>query len=323
MQLHSDFEALKPSKQNLARLLNRDNPCDGAYARVVPYSDATVLKATSCDATNLLFESLITAGRRKSDMPDALPAVLRDHGVCVADRDGIRYRVWEVERLFTPQDEQLRTFARVAGRKQIGVFKPSYRTRTTFDGAATLSDLVRALEAEQSLLSPAPTWADCAKLAAAMSVRTEGALRDAFVFLQSFVLTHRVELDMLTQGNLLLDMFGKPVLSDPVNSPAQTLTPRFDPGQPCLVLTVPVELLPQFRVKTETRSTFPLAPAALDSLAQKCAEAEVPFAQVEWGSPEHSRLLRTKAVVVPLWDVPDAAKRLATDFYQSLLLSCS
>lgn len=321
MQLHSSFEALKPSKRGLARVLNREDPSDGAYARVIPLSEATVLKATSCSATNLLFETLLGLKKRRKHVPPALPAVLKDHGVCVKDADGIHYRVWEVERLFTEDQVQERTLARVSSRQLFAALKPDYENRTVLEGQALLGTLKNALRQEQSMLKGDLAWQSCASLAAAMAVRTDGHIREAFVFLHEFVLKHQVELDMLTQGNLLLDMFGQPVLSDPVNPADSDNEHRGPTDQVCLVVETPVAILPGFKVKVENRSTFGMSESDAERLGHQLSEHQVPWTMVSWSSPEHSALQRAPAKTVSLWSIPQAAKRLESDFYQRLLLN--
>lgn len=319
MHLHSSFEALRPSRVQVARILNREDHSDGAYARVVPMSETTVLKATSCVATNLLFEELSALRRQKKHSLEALPAVLKDYGVSVRDASGIQYRVWEVERLFSPDQAHEMAIARVAGRAGLSRFKPAYRKGVPLDSGALLAPLQSALEQERAQLPPDLHWSSCAQLAAAMSVRTEGPLREAFLFLGDFVHRHRVELDMLTQGNVLLDLFGQPVLSDPVTAVWHPAEQPQGPSQECLVLEVPVAILPGFQVKLEHRSTFGLPPDVLPELEKRCTLLQVPCTRVPWGSDTQSRLLQTPARIVSLWAVPDVAKRLATNLYQELL----
>lgn len=319
MHLHSSFEALRPSRAQVARILNREDHFDGAFARVVPVSESVVLKATSCPATNLLFEE-ITALRRKSGAQlDALPAVLKDYGVSVQDVDRVQYRVWEVERLFHLEQSTEMAVARVRGRAALSKFKPTYRTRAPLSQGELLAPLQNAVSEERSRLPGDLHWTGCAQLASAMAVRTDGPLREAFLFLADFVSRHQVELDMLTQGNILLDLFGQPVLSDPVSSVWAPVPAEPAPAMECLVLDVPIALEPGFQVRMEHRSTFGLAPEKLDALELRCQDLQVGYVRLPWGSSEQTRLQRLPSRTVSLWSVPSVANRLATEVYQGLL----
>lgn len=327
MQLHSEFRALTRSKEGLARMLNLPNPKDGAYARVVPQDHATVLKATSCPATNLLFSELLKLAKSGPGTPQALPAVFKDHGLCMEDHDGVRYHVWEVERLFEPDDLDAMQLARVLGRARLTRAKPSNRTRTLRGADSLLEPLRNAVAQEQSRVPPQPTWDEHAQVAAALAVRTEGALHDAFVFLETFVREHRIELDLLTRGNILVDMFGQPVFSDPV-CPAygseSTRVPDVDleatsAERECLVVEVPMELLPGLQVALRYRSTFAAPAAVLDQVAQECNELSLAYLRTGIADPQRLALERAPPRFVSVWSVPDVARRLREDRYVRLL----
>lgn len=322
MRIHSDFKALKSSKKSLASKLNATECQDGSFARVVPLNTYTVLKATSCPATNLLFQELLNLHQSGKPVPAALPAVFKDHGICVADIENIRYRVWEVERLYRAQEGEMQLARTASGRKVLAQYKPAYATRVSRLEAPVLESLEKALQQEQSLLGTRTDWRACAQMASALAVRTTGVLREAFVFLEDFVWRHKVELDLLTRGNLLLDMFGQPVLCDPVcdnfevkeeeGAPVET-TPR-----QCLVALAPVALERGFQVRLEYRSTFALGPQALE-LAEKAAhEAGLAPQILPWEDPRRLKLLRSAPCARPLWEYPHAARHLRQGTYDQV-----
>jgi len=325
MHLHSDFRALMPSRSKVARLLNNPAHSDGAFARVVVLDPTTVIKATSCPATNLLFEELLSLAKTRGGPPQALPAVFKDLGTCVADHDNIPYRVWEVEHLFIGQDLVEMRHARVLGRHRLAKLKPGYQTRTARSSEPMLARLQDAVRQERSLLPPDLDWQGNAALASAMAVRTEGALREAFLFLESFVRRHEMELDLLTQGNLLLDLFGQPVFSDPVNPVMRMDDDVFVPRPPrcasqeCLVVEVPVALSDGLQVVLEHRSTFAMAPDSLSRVEQQCKDMGLSYQRLNWDDPRRLTLEQLKPRLTRIWDVPQAATRLKDGSYERLL----
>lgn len=322
MRIHSDFKATKSSKKSLASKLNAAECQDGSFARVVPLNTYTVLKATSCPATNLLFQELLELHQAGKSVPGALPAVFKDHGTCVVDIDNIHYRVWEVERLYRVQESAMQLARTAQGRKVLAGYKPAYATRVSRLEAAMLEPLEKALKQEQSLLGTRTDWRACAQMASALSVRTAGSLREAFLFLEDFVWRHKVELDLLTRGNLLLDMFGQPVLSDPVATNFETekeeVAPLEATPQQCLVALAPVALERGFQVRLEYRSTFALGPQSLE-LAEKAAQEAGLCPQIlSWDDPRRLKLLRTAPCARPLWEHPNAARHLRQGTYDQV-----
>jgi hypothetical protein len=326
MNLHSYFTATKPSKRGLAARLNQPEHQDGAYARVVVLDDYTVLKATSCPATNLLFEDLRALAKAGDPYPDALPAVFRDHGTCLTDSCGIPFRAWEVERLFRGGDADAMRRARINGRKSLAKLKPAYAKRVSRLEAPSMDALNQALRQEQSILGTRTGRQACTDLTGAMSVRTTGTLREGFLFLEEFVRRHELELDLLTQGNLLLDMFGQPVFSDPVSElfpVGESLARAASPVElHCLVAETPVELLSGFQVKTAYRSTFGLGEEALELAQAACRAAGLRPTRLRWDDPLRTQMLRKPAQVRTLWSMPEAPQRLREGIYDQVFLTC-
>lgn len=93
-----DFVPLACSRQaqSIAELFNQAPRFDGTYATVVIKDLRTVFKATCCSQTNLLLEAL---WQQKTAIL-ALPMVFNKLPFEMSCQDGLRYQVWEIERLF-------------------------------------------------------------------------------------------------------------------------------------------------------------------------------------------------------------------------------
>lgn len=323
MHLHGDFKGVTPAGVRLARALNQSTALDGAYARVIPVSAYSVLKATSCSMTNALFSRLHELSNAGS-APLGLPAVLRRHGACVrmAEADGgALCQVWEVERLFAASDEAGRAQARVLGRKAIGRAKPEY-LRAVVRLVERCETAVFAAVTEEASLLAGTTWEDSARLMTAMTSRTEGSIRDAFLFLEQFIRELKAEADLLNPSNMLLDMFGRPVLSDPVAEQAAPYARPEELTQFCAVALVPTALLPSFQVQLEPKSTLGLSKEAAVSAAEELKALGLSTSVMSWGTPEHAQTLRRGQQVASLWSMPKAAQLIENPAVISALLTC-
>ncbi len=315
MKVHGEFTALTSKGTRYAELLNADDVRDGAFARVIVLSETEVLKATCCPATNLLFDELVALRERGVAVPECLPAVMARHGARMTDADGMTYRLWTVERLFAAGDLPGMRRARVLGKEQLSAFKPAYRQRLSRFIAADTSALMAALEEEQRYCTRPGTWQGCADIALAMGLRTEGPMRATFLFLNEFVTRHELELDLLTQGNILLDMFGRPCLSDPV---AELCEPEptsvLHPGT-CLVARIPVSVS-GVRMRMAPWSSLPMQPADRQELAEQLLQLGLTTQELEWNSEAHRRFMAQPAVDESIWALPDVAKHVRANAYQ-------
>lgn len=325
MRIHSEFRALRPKGAGVAKLLNGEEVFDGGFARVVVLDNYTVLKATSCAATNLLFTELRALAKTPNAYPEALPAVMRDYGECVYDQDGIHYRGWEVERLFAPEQTQDMSRARTCGKGRLSATKPGYARRTRQGSEPIHEQLNAAISREQSILPAAGSdWRACADLASALAVCTDGPVREGFLFLEDFVRRHKLQLDLLTRGNLMLDMFGQPVLSDPVTEPIPMdfLDRIHDEVEPQLTLVaeVPVSLEPELRTKLQYRSTFGLSEQALLDARQRLKDLGIEAVALATDNPERLKLLRQAPRLDSIWCLPAVAKNLRVNAYEKAIL---
>lgn len=315
MKVHGEFTALTSRGIRYAELLNSDDVRDGAFARVVMLSDTEVLKATCCPATNLLFDELIALREQNQPVPECLPAVLQRHGAQLTDADGMTYRLWTVERLFASDDTPGMRRARVLGKEKLSAIKPAYRQRLSRFIAGDTQALVAALEEEQRYCTRPGTWQGCADIALTMGLRTEGPMRATFLFLNEFVTRHELELDLLTQGNVLHDMFGRPCLSDPVAElcdPEQTSS--LHPGT-CLVARIPVSVS-GIRMCVQPWSSLPMQLSDRVALAQQLQQLGVETQELEWNSDAHRRFMAQPAADESIWALPDVAKHVRTNAYQ-------
>lgn len=318
MRIHSEFFPLKKSAGWVARALNQPNIRDGAYARVGGLQESEVLKATICDATNALFESLLQCTKSGKAVPEALPAVFKRLGPVVRDDEDFKYTVWSVERLFSPGEEVAMRRARIANKSRYERLKPGYLLPGANLTPKRLHSLQRDLEEEQSDERSFCNWEGSADIALAMSLRTEGKLREAFKFLLEFVSTRQVELDLLTQGNIMLNMYGQPCLSDPVCGVGDEL-PRSKPLQgTCLAAMVPTTVRGATSVTVEPASTKPLPEQELAKLELSLGLMGLEPQRFRWRSAAHRQFLSQGPTVRELRSIPEVTNNLRADRYQQL-----
>lgn len=320
MRLHGAFYALKPAAQHLENWLNGEQVFDGAYSRVVPLAPHSVLKATLCEPTNLLLKTL--AKKRPTVRGSgslALPVVLESHGLAVRDDDGLDYTCWTLERLFSPDDYDGMRHARVYGRESLARFKPSYRGRYCHLHTDEVNKVQEQLTKQQARWGHENGWEACAHIALAMSLQSTGELKETFLFLQKFVTTHKVALDLLTRGNLLVNLFGEVTLSDPVCESDESLQPReiCRANQICLSAWVPAAM-DGLNLSVMPMSTGPLS---ADMAAAKAAQMQhlgITPMTMSWGSPEHVAFLGEPPKTAKAWSYDNAVRRLRDQLYQKL-----
>lgn len=336
MKLHADFKPLAPGAVSLVRLLN-ESPLsrDGAFSRIVPLDEVTVLKASSCTATNLLFDELRLLSKY-GRAPQALPIVLQDFGTVAQDRDGVQYRLWTVERLFDLSDEDGMRLARTSPLATLDKSRKSAGLRRRTATEDLLTALSKALTQEQAMAASSvsrSSWKTCARVASAMAVRTDGPLRKAFLFLESFIRRHQVELDLLTQGNILLDMHGQPVLSDPVcadwSGDPPAASPLDTPAGPAsdaepeeeqfyLLAQAPVALHPGFRLELRWQTSFGLNQERARQLAREYAALGLEPLVLAETDERRLALLQQPSEYVSGWNHPVLLRQFQADAYVSL-----
>jgi hypothetical protein len=318
MKLHSEFKALGRTGQLYADLLNRDEVADGAFARVTPIGHEKVLKATICTATNALFEQLLALGVSNQPVPDGLPCVLQKHGNLVKDRDGLIYTVWSIERLFHPHDEVSMRKARIAGKQTLSRLKPGYASRSARLSGTGLTELQEALRQEQDYCKSPDSWEGCAEIALAMSLRTQGQMKLTFLFLLQFIRRRKVSLDLLTQGNVMLNMFGEPCLSDPVCFDETTTQALGLMSGTCVVAEVPFAMDGLRGLRMQPRSSFPLPQDQSSALVREMKAMGLTPRLTQWGKAVHLAFMRKTLEPRSIWSIPHAAKNLKEGRYEKL-----
>jgi len=321
MRLHGTFYPLKPAARQLVEALNADVAFDGAYSRVVETSAYTVLKVTNCEPTNLLLRALKSRAN-KTEL--ALPAVISSHGLIATDGT-FKYTGWTLERLFSVDDSNSMRQARAAGRRTLAQIKPDYAQRYTAQSQQQLHYVQSWLKEFQVRWGHENSAHSCMHIALAMSLKTEGALKETFMYLHNFVKKHRAGLDMLTRGNILANMFGELVLSDPVCAGDESL-PAQDNQESCCNSAVTAYCLAAMRpvrcvglqVYVAPSSTLPLEKDALESRRWVMGEMGLEPVLLRWGSAEHLAFLGQPTKVEDIWGYPQAAKRVSLGDYQAL-----
>lgn len=322
MQLHGDLTATASAPAWLARQLNGVGVKDGAYARVVVTGPYEVVKLNTCKATERLLRALNNLRITERPVPAGLPAVLDKYGSCAVDSQGFTYQGWLLERLFEPNclDEMKR--ARVTGKRVLSQLKPGYaKSFSRETNPELLADLNAALAEEQSLLPDVTLWTHCAQMALNMALRTEGALKETFLWLDSFIRRERVALDLLTQGNILVNMFGHPVLCDPVcasSGVAETREAHPDEGLSCLVAYVPV-VIDGVNVQVRALSTLALTDTELAPIREGLLKLGIQGTEVIFGSSAHRALISEKPTWRRLWNFANATQNIKEDRYRKVL----
>lgn len=298
---------------------DREGVRDGGYARVAMLNSNEVLKLTCCEATNQLFTWLLEHQREHPDL--ALPAVSERYGPVARDADGFEYTGWRIERLFALDDDIGRRNARVHAARLFAATKPAYRHKQARRvSSSEYRGLVSALEDEQTLWTEGST--DNAALALAMALRTTGGLRKTFLLLRDFVTRSGTELDLLTQGNILLNAFGEPCLGDPVcpltEEPVEPSAPSSE--SLAVIARLPVKVL-GLTVHTAPFSSPELSPAEAEVCVKNLAKLSVDARTCLYGSPQHTAHLGENLQEAPVWQYPGVVQRLQENLYLSTLIS--
>jgi hypothetical protein len=320
MIFHTEFFAKGRKHTWLAELFrNTDLATDGGFSRVVRYSNRSALKATCCKATNLLLETLWGYKKVGAEVPHNLPAVFQKYGPALTDRENFTFSVWEVEQLFKAEDLDRQKIARATGRKQMSRYKPGYRSQVSALTTNSLGALQRRLEEEQDRFRGYGDWTASANIAVAMISRTEGNMRDTFVFLKAFVEKHKVHLDLLGTGNILVNMFGEPCLCDAVSDTFEGDPPlSLAPGTVAVVAEVPIKVS-GMTVLTQYRASPPISHALAIDISKVCEAQGLVPAIVQWGSPELIARLTESVKTKSVWDFPSAVTRLRRNEYAKAL----
>lgn len=311
MRIHSKFQPIGNRRSEWVELLNQDEVYDGGSARVVPVNAGVVLKATSCAATNQFLKA-ITRVQKQRQL--AFPCVLGSLGHIAIDQEGIRYHSWLLERLFLPSqvNDQLR--ARALFRHELSVYKPGYKNQRVNLATSELDELQGVYKLAQQRWGTELNWKAAKEVALQMSLCTTGSLRDTFLFLLEFIQSNQVPLDLTTQGNIMVDMFGQPCLSDPVAESIQDYERDIVATGNCVVAMVPIAVC-GITVELHPFSTLTLAEKDLTETASALARLGLSPAVCQWGSKKHRRFIQAGPLTAPVWEYPKAAKRICRDEY--------
>lgn len=319
MLIHGDLRAHGPDSQYLEDLFNSEGARDGGFARVVDYTAATVLKATCCPATNKLFYQLLQKRETGIPTPHNLPAIVDSLLGQLVDADGFVYEVWEVEKLFGCDFYKSAAEARATQKMRFAELKPAYRGTLARTTSNMLEPLNAALASAKAALGDNATWQSSAEIALAMALQTTGTLRDTFIFLREFVVCHKVALDLLGQGNIMLNMFGEPCLADPVQGICDfemEKTARSS-GQ-CLGTLLPVKVEGR-TVEMRPFVTFPLNETVFAEIEQKLFKAGLTSRAFDWNSPDLTAFIAQGPQIRSIHRVPDVARNLRKEAYLNIL----
>jgi hypothetical protein len=295
---------------------------DGGYARVLALSPARVVKLTSCTATVALLDALAlqTRAQRRAS---ALPAVFRCYGPVAVDADGQTFHGYELERLFAPGQLAAMRTARACGDETPPERRITFAARHATQTYRRFQQVRVRFEHQQTryIRGKQPAWQECLALAGALaSERDAFGTEDAFGWLERFVDRHRVELDLLSRGNLLMSAWGTPVLADPVavqafETPERGTEPDIDAAASSAfaVLIERVQACHGFEVQVRWHTEGPFdtlaaAQARRDAVLRPGTDA-VNADVVPWRSKAHRQRMHAHPVrCVPLWNLPSGAR---------------
>lgn len=326
MRIHDTLQPLSHAPIGLKALM-ADTAAwlgDGGYARVLALSPARVLKLTSCTASVALLDAL-AADTRARRRPAALPAVFRRYGPVAADADGQTFHGYELERLFAPDELAAMRIARVCSDEAAPERRGACAARHAAQTHRRFARSRERFEREQAryIRGMQPAWQECLALAGALaSERDAFGTEAAFGWLERFIGEHRVELDLLSQGNLLMSAWGEPVLADPVA--VQAFEPAGEQQQGQLVaanaqppaFAVLLERVHachgfETRLRWYTEGPFETlqdAQARRDALLGRDTDV-VSTEVVAWRSREHRERMHARPTrTVPLWSLPPGAR---------------
>lgn len=320
MKIHGEFYATKRKAKPFELLMNGQKTFDGGYARVSHLTPFSVLKATCCQSTNELLSDLEKRTKKGLPTPVGLPAVLANHGQSMEDGEGMKYHLWEIERLFEPHDELEIRKARISGRSVLATMKPSYASQVARLTPKVFNELVEDLRlAQEPLRGIFPSWDACKEVALALSLKTSGELKNTFLYLHDFVVHHRVSLDLLTQGNVMVNCFGYPCLSDPVCESYDSMGisadfPRAEGVDYCVLAMLPVSIQ-GLQVSLKPFCTEAICEASASSVLQALKEEGVQGEMSTWRSSAHVKHLTAPMQTAPVWDFPEVCEKLARGQY--------
>lgn len=321
MKIHSEFRPSAPRFSWITNALNGDAVWDGGFSRVYAHTPQTVIKATCCQATNLLLNELWRLTRQGKEVPHHLPAVSHSYGSVVTDTQNIKFCVWELERLFEANDSTGQRLARSLPRNKFVSAKPAYLRQLARLTPQGYADLHAALTQEQDYFGGEGGFTTSKNIALAMSLRTEGELRKTFLFLHDFVSRHQMGLDLLGTGNLLVNMFGEACLSDAVWDGVSDATFGVSSADTyqgtCIGVEVPVSI-EGFTVKLEPRATLALSEQELLRTTEQCGELGLTATQFNWGSSAQSEFLNRTVAPSTVWVHPQASRFLKENRYAAL-----
>lgn len=295
---------------------------EGAYSQVIPVSPTEVVKISRCPATAELLSSLLRLQKQNKPHPQGLPLVLEAYGqVLPARQDEAPAYAWRLERLFDEHDVVGMAQARAHRSRQDWSRKPHLK-QAVARTAWSLEDLKEALryEREQCGFSG---WKASHDMAMAMTTRlNDTGLRATFEFLATFVKIHRRELDVLTQGNLMLDRRGYPCFSDPVSpeSVMETETPSAGYQGEVLGARVPFSLEGLY-AQVRPVCSAPLSSSGLKQARHALQLMGVATSVFQWGSEEHIAFLNESVTKEPSWRYPYLVHRLKAEAYLHTLLT--
>lgn len=309
--------ALSPGHAKWTDALNQENVFDGAYSRVVALDEGRVLKASCCPVTQKLLSELAKVQARQEL---ALPGVVQRLGVIATDTDNMRYHAWVLERLFTAQDKDAQRLCRVLFRKEFGSIKAAYQQKLAQTTQSKLQELTQNFASVQKCWGQEGNWRASREIALHMTLCTSGVFQATFAFLLDFIERHEVSLDLLTQGNILVNMFGQACLADPVCERDDSLTKPLPDQGLCVTVMVPVAVN-GFEVQLEPKSTLPMSAPERQVIVQALQEQGVRAQEVVWGSPAHSQFMRQGSLRKRVWEFPGVAKKLQENAYMQVLLA--
>lgn len=313
MKIHGEFVQVGGKKSAWIDLLNQEEVYDGGYARVVPVNAGMVLKASCCPATKFLLDGL---SRLNEKTPSALPCVTNRMGLVAKDRMGVSYSGWLVERLFQPDQKVEQTKARALFRREFGRFKPQYLAATARLNTSDIGELQQIYALTQSKWGTELNWKASREIALQMSLCTTGSLREAFLYLLDLVKKHKVPLDLTTKGNIMVNMFGHPCLSDPVAESIPEYEKDVAGAGLCIGALVPVAVQ-GITVELKPFSTLALAESEQAKTSEALRRLGLTPSAFEWGSWAHQAFIAKESMRAPIWQYPQAARRIKQDLYMA------
>lgn len=320
MNIHNELTPVRNAPVWVKNCINDDEAMDGGFSRVVPVSPFEVVKFTSCEGTVELLQLL---RKEQGKQALALPAVLENLGPCAKDADGVLYHGWLLERLFVAGAIDDMRRARVTGRAKLSRVKPAYQrasTLTVEPGVVhALQAALQGIQKERTRPDGNDTSADDLGIATDMAVRTTGILRHTFVWLSELLRKNPgMRLDLLTEGNLLVNMFGEPMLADPVIQDLESL--QFGlagcaSAGVCLGVWLPTRVQ-GLKVELRPYSSQASSEDDLRELSQRLQLLGLRnFQEFHEGSKEHLEFLGAPPKKAPIWELPDVARHLRDDSY--------